>query len=153
MPQKPKTVFQLRRIFGLAKPLNCSDEDLRELAHDVSGGRVERLSLLTWEEANAMIRRLGGEPFNSSSSGSPVPRRTANYRKQRDGIVTMASPQALAYLDRLAERRGMSPEGLERMCYRMLKSKRPLTAQGCNAVIEALKSMNARDRRRNQEAA
>lgn len=142
---KLKTTEQLRAVFGLGRKLGLEKSDLEELAADITGGRTDRLSLLSWEEANAMIRRLGGEPF-SPSSGNPTPRRTANYRKQRDGIVTMATPKALALMDDLAARRGMSPEGLERMCYRMLKSKRPRTAQGCNAVIEALKSMNARDK-------
>lgn len=143
----PKTTEQLRAIFGLGKNLGCEKSDLEELAADITGGRVERLSLLSFDEANAMISRLGGEPFNPSSS-SPVPRRTANYRKQRDGIVTMATPKALALMDDLAAKRNMSPEGLERMCMRMFKSKRPRTATACNAVIEALKSMNARDKKR-----
>lgn len=148
----PKTTEQLRAIFGLGKKANFEKADLEEMAADITGGRVERLSLLSFDEANAMIRRLGGEPF-SPSSGSPLPRRTANYRKQRDGIVTMATPKALAMMDDLAARRGMSPDGLERMCNRMFKSKRPRTAQACNAVIEALKSMNRRDARRGKKEA
>lgn len=149
MKFQPKTTEQLRAIFGLGRNLGCEKSDLEEMAADVTGGRVDRLSLLSWEEANAMIRRLGGEPF-SPSSGTPVNRRTANYRKQRDGIVTMATPKALAMMDDLAAKRGMSPLGLERMCMRMIKSKRPRTAVACNAVIEAFKSMNARDRKKQE---
>lgn len=141
-----KTVDQNRAIFGLAHKLNMETEDIRDLADDVTGGRTRSLKEISFDEANAIIVRLGGEAF--PPDGSPAaPRRTVNHRKQQAGVVTLASPAHLRKLDDLAAARGISPEGLERMCFRMLRSKRPATAKGCNAVIEALKSMAKRERR------
>lgn len=142
---KPKSTEQLRAIFGLGRNVGCTKEDLEELAADVTGGRVERLSLLSWGEANAMIARLGGEPF--SASGSPVPRRTENYRNQRAGIKRIESRQHLELIASLAQSRNMSPEGLERLCRRMIKKPSPVTTAEGNKIVEALKAMNARDRR------
>ena len=153
----PKTTEQLRAIFGLGKKLGCDKSDLEELAADVSGGRVERLSLLSWEEANAMIVRLGGEPF--TSSGLPVARRTENYRNQKAGIKRIETGRHLDLIDELARLRNMSPEGLEKLCRRMIKKPRPTTTQEGNKIVEALKAMNRRDRlyprstRRTKEAA
>jgi hypothetical protein len=47
----------------------------------------------------------------------------------------------------LAAKRGISAEGLERLCRRMLKGNpRPRTTAETNKIIEALKAMNERDR-------
>lgn len=139
----PKTNEQLRAIFGLGKDRGFAKEDLEELAADQTGGQVKRLSLLSFDQANAMIKHLGGDPF--PANGVQVPRRTENHRKQKAGVITMASPAHLAKMDDLAAKRGMKPEQLQRLCLRMLKTKRPTTAIGCNKVIEAIKSMNQRD--------
>lgn len=150
MSAQPKTTEQLRAIFGLGKKLGFDKERLEELASVQTAGQVERLSLLSFDQANAMIVHLGGDAFPQSALSDPlsaVPRRTVNHHKQKAGIVTMASPKALALMDRLAAERNMTPEGLERMCLRMLKKKRPTTAKGCSAVIEAIKKMNARDKK------
>jgi hypothetical protein len=136
-----KNQQQLRAIFGLAARRGFDKTELEELAREICG--TDRLSQLTFDAANKLIQRLGGEPVRPSAD---IPRRTLNYRKQRDGVVTLASPGALRLMEHLAAARGMSREGLERLCMRMLQTKRPLTARGCSAVIEALKSMNRRDR-------
>jgi hypothetical protein len=151
MPKfQPKTVPQLRAIFGLAKKLNCGEEDLRELAADVSRGRVDRLSLISFDEANAMIVRLGGEAFSESRT----PRRTINYHRQQAGVQQIAQPQHIEKMRKLAAGRGISDEGLQRMCRRMLKGNSwPRTTDETNKIIEALKAMNARDRRAAKEAA
>lgn len=137
-----KTTEQLRAIFGLGKKLNCEKADLEELAADVTNGRIERLSLLTFDEANAMIVRLGGEAFPVSPA---VPRRTANHRKQQAGIKTVETARHLNLIDELARLRNMSPEGLERLCRRMIKKPRPVTTAEGNKIVEALKAMNRRD--------
>jgi hypothetical protein len=144
MPKtQPKKNFQVRRIFGLAKPLNCGEEDLRALAADVSGGRVGRLSLVNFDEANAIIERLGGEPFRSSG----VPRRTVNYHRQQAGVQQIAQASHLKLMDDMAAKRGIGIDGLERLCRRMLKgNSRPRTTSETNNIIEALKAMNKRDR-------
>lgn len=138
-----KTYEQLRRIFGLAKPLNCGKGDLEELAWEASAGRVDRLSLLSFDEADAIIVRLGGEPFLSAA-----PRRTVNYRRQKAGVPQIAQPAHLKLMRDLAAKRGIGDDGLARMCRRMLKgNSRPRTTAETNKIIEALKAMNKRDRR------
>jgi hypothetical protein len=136
---KPKTHGQLQRIFGLAKPLNCGKEDLEELAFEISEGRVERLSLLSFDEANAMIGHLGGEPFGELSP------RTVRHRRQQAGVPTIATNKQLRFLYDLADRRGISDDGLERLCRRMIQKPKPRTTADANKIIEAIKAMNRRD--------
>lgn len=140
MRQQLKTKGQLRAIFGLGRKRGLNKEDLEEIACDVTQGRIVRLSALNFNDANAVIEHLGGDGFARF-----VPRRTQNYRKQIAGVVTLVSPAALEKMDDLAAIRGISKEGLERMCLRMIKRERPITALKCAKIIEALKAMIARD--------
>lgn len=135
---QPKTTEQLRAIFGLGKKLNCAKEDLEEMAG-------MRLSLLSFDQANAMIVRLGGDAFPTPAG--PAPRRTQNYRKQKQGIKTIVTAQQLDKLDRLWFRFDhRTPAGLEAISRRVNKgAARPRTTEECNRVIEAVKSMNERD--------
>lgn len=136
---------QLRAIFGLARKRGLDKPDLEALAAETAG--VSRLSRLSFKDANRLIVRLGGEPFPLVSPvADTTPRRTVNYRRQKAGVVALASPRHLEYLETLARNRGITPQGLDRLCMRMLRSRRPRTARGCNAVIEAIKSMMARDK-------
>lgn len=143
MPKfQPKTNKQLRAIFGLAKPLNCGEEDLRTLAAEISNNRIERLSQLSFAEANAMIKRLGGDGF----TGNGQPRRTVNYHRQQAGVVQIAQPKHIKLMNDLAASRNMTPDGLQRLCRRMLKgNSAPRTTDETNKIIEALKAMNRRD--------
>lgn len=135
-----KTHAQLQRIFGLAKPLGCTKEDLEDLAFEITNGRVERLSLLSFDEANAMIERLGGSPL------SQTPGRTLRHRRQKAGVPQIASHAQIAMLRKIAEKRGITEEGLERLCRRMLRGQpRPRTTAEANKIIEAIKAMNRRD--------
>lgn len=140
---KPKTHIQLQRIFGLAKRLDITKDDLEALAAEVTGGRCERLSLLSFEQANAVITRLGGDAV---ADLSPVPARTLRYRRKKAGVVQIAGSSQIALIDDLAAKRNISADGLERLCRRMLKgSPRPRTSIDANKIIEALKAMIARD--------
>lgn len=143
---QPKTTEQLRAIFGLGKNVGFDKEGLEALAFTMTEGQIERLSALSFDQANAMIRHLGGDPF--PANGVQVPRRTLNHQKQKAGVVTMASPGHLKKMDDLAAKRGMGAEQLQRLCMRTIKSKRPTTAIGCSKVIEALKAMASRDNER-----
>lgn len=147
MKNQPKTTVQIKAIFGLAKSrgVEMDDETKSDLALAASTGRTDRLSFLSFDEANVLIKNLGGDPVPASGV---IPRRTLNHKKQEAGVVTMASWSHLNKMDELAFKRGMSPEQLQRLCMRTIKSKRPRTAQACNAVIEALKSMIQRDNAR-----
>jgi hypothetical protein len=150
MPKfQPKTKAQIKAMFGLGRPLGCGKPDLEALAIDVSGGRVERLSQLSFSEANAIISRLGGNPF----SGNGAPRRTTNYQRQQAGVSQIAQPAQLQLLRDLAAGRNWSDETLEKFCLRVIKYPRPRTTDETNKIIEALKAMNKRDRQTAKEAA
>lgn len=141
---KLKTATQLRAIFGLAKSRGFAldDDGKAGLAATVSCGRTDRLSLLTFAEANVAIKHLGGDPFESRS----VPRRTENYRRQKQGVKQIAQPAHLQLMYSLAAGRNMSSDGLERMGRRTIKHWPPRTTEDTNKIVEALKSMNQRDR-------
>lgn len=136
-PAIPKTTEQLRAIFGLGKKLNCAKEDLEEMAG-------KRLSALTFDEANAMIVRLGGDAFPTPAG--PAPRRTQNYHKQKQGIKTLVTAAQLTHLEDLwFKLPGRTAAGLAAISRRVNRgADRPRTTEECNRVIEAVKSMTAR---------
>lgn len=152
MPVKPtKTAAQIRRMFGLARPLHMAKEDLEALAFEITGERTDHLSALTFDEANAVIGRLGGEPFGK---GRPRSRRSVQRDRQLAGVVNIDLRRSLKLLDELwSAFPGRSPDGLEKLCARMIKHPRPLHTTECGKVIEAVKSMNAREIAREKEAA
>lgn len=144
-----KTNEQVRRMFGLAKVASeaagqTPKEFLEDQAIDVSGGEVERISNLTFDHANAIIRRLGGEPINPPGSVLPS-RRTARYRRAKAGVVQLASPAQLRLLDQLAAGRGITEAGLKKLSMTMIKKPTPRTSAEVSKVIEAIKAMNQRD--------
>lgn len=138
----PKTVDQLRAIFGLGKNLGMDKEALEELAAEKTCGQVTRLSLLTFDQANAMIEHLGGEAFPGTGH---VAARTANYRKQKAGIKTVETNRHLRLIADLAAKRNMSEAGLAKLCMRVIKRPSPATTAQGNKIVEALKAMNRRD--------
>src|SRR5690606_26202939 len=77
MSAPTKTVDQNKAIFGLAANLGMEIDDIRDLAEDVTGGRTRSLKEISFQEANAMIVRMGGEAFPVSPA---APRRTVNHR-------------------------------------------------------------------------
>lgn len=139
---QPKTTDQLRAIFGLGKNLGFDKEGLEDLAAEMTDGKVERLSLLSFDQANAMIKHLGGDPFPASGG---VPVRTANHRRQKAGVRQIETGKHLKLIKDLAKGRNMSDEGLQKLCLRMIKKPRPTTTKEGNSIVEALKAMNARD--------
>ncbi len=138
---KLKSNLQIKRIFGLAKPLGCSKEDLEDLAFEISEGRVDRLSQLTFDEANAMIVRLGGVPLSSAGSS----KRNENYRKQSAGIKTIETEAHLHKIYELGGLRQMNEDGLRSLATRMSLPWPPSTTEQGNKIVEALKAMNRRD--------
>lgn len=143
MPKfQPRTIKQNNAIFGLASKHGVDHNSLRDLAAEVSDGRVDRMGQLSFEEANRIIHRLGGEPF----AGSGQPRRTTNYQRQQAGVKQIAQADHLQLMQDLAAGRNWSDETLEKFCLRVIKYPRPRTTDETNKIIEALKAMNARDR-------
>lgn len=133
-------------MFGLAaKPASVAGvtphDYLSELASDVTRGCTASLAALSYDEANAMIVKLGGDPIASRS----VSKRTENYRKQKSGIETIVTSAHIKKIDELASLRGWSPESLQKFCRRVIKKDSPATAHEANKITEGLKAMNRRD--------
>ncbi len=142
MQTNPKTTDQLRAIFGLGKGLGMDKGDLEILAYSLTDHQIERLSLLSFDQANAMIVHLGGEAFPGQGH---VAARTANYRKQKAGVKSIETGRHLKLIRDLAAKRNMSEAGLASLCMRIIKKKAPVTTAQGNKIVEALKAMNARD--------
>ena len=144
-----KTKEQIGRIFGLArkKGIEMDDEAKAGMALSVTGGITDRLSMLSFEEANALIEKLGGDPI-----ATRTPRRTVNYHRQVAGVPQIAQSNHLKKMYRMAEARNMSDAGVRSLGERMIKHWPPRTTAETNKIIEALKAMNERDARKLEAA-
>jgi hypothetical protein len=145
MEEEPITAEQRKRIFGLARALGMKSDAVAALTRSITGLGVDDgrtgVSKLNWRQANECIVRLGGTPH----ARQEISRRTEQRRRQKTGVPALASAAQLTLIASLAQRRGITPDGLRRLCQRQLKGKeRPTTSREANALIEALKSMNAR---------
>ncbi len=143
---QPKKPFQIQRMFGLArKPADAAGIPVKEFLEDLAGnitrGRVDRLSLLTFEDANNIIARLGGTPFANYGHS----KRTENYRKQAAGIKTIETGAHVEFIRKQAERRNMTEEGIAKLAARMNLPWPTQTTEQGNKLAEALKAMNRRD--------
>lgn len=143
---QPKSNSQIRRLFGLAKPnahTACMEvhDYLADLANHVTGERTASLADLTFDEANAMIKALNGDPFPKYGQS----RRTENYRKQKAGIKSVETENHLNFILELAQLRGMSLDGVTKLAGRMNLPWPPRTTEQGNKIVEALKAMNKRD--------
>lgn len=141
---KEKTVRQLRKIFALAKG-KLDEEMIRDLAEGITGDRS--LSKLSFDDANKIIKRLGGTVLHA------VSKRTEQRRRQKAGVVHIVTHAQLDEMERRAKLRGMSDDGIDSLCRRTLgrnigEDPRPRTTAECNKIIEALKAMEARDANR-----
>lgn len=133
-------------MFGLANKAGLTHEDLKDWAAEVSNGRTDRTSKLYTNECQMIIDRL------NKVVNPQTPQRTINWRKQQNGVKTIATATHIDYLRMLARARGMTEDGLKSLCKKMLRDAAgnpldfPRTAQECNKVIEAIKAMNRRDK-------
>ena len=149
MPRfNPKTTKQNAAIFGLGSKRGLAHDDLRDLCSDVTKGRTDQISKISFEEANEMIHQLGGRPF-PAFAGS---RRTQNYHRQKAGIESIVTKQHLAKMEKeWFAKPTRTAVGLREFCNRMLKDAngnpldKPRTTKECNKVIEGIKAMNRRD--------
>jgi len=139
---KLRTISQNSKMFGLAAKCGLTHEDLRDCAAEISGGRTDHTSELYISEADQIIYWLE----KLVQPKPDVAPRTVNYHRQKLGVKQIAQPAHLDLMDSLARQRGITEEGLERLCRRMLKGNpRPRTTSETNKIIEAVKAMNARD--------
>jgi hypothetical protein len=140
---QPKSVGQVRCIFGLARKHGLDNDLLHDVVLSVTSadGRQGKKSIaaLTFDEADLVIAHLKGSEYKST------PRRTVHYRRKKAGVSQVAQPAHLALMRDLARQRNMSDEGLSDLAKRIIKHYPPRTTSETNKVIEALKSMNRRD--------
>ena len=142
MPKfNPRTLKQNSAIWSLANKRGLSNEELQNKAYEVTK-RTKHLSKLSFDEANKLIKELGGRPFPSFTRsrrpkvGTPQPVTEEHLRKMESLWFAKSHRTAV---------------GLRTLCNRMLKDAdgnpldRPTTAHECNKVIEAIKAMNKRD--------
>src|SRR5947209_8535594 len=109
MPKaQPKKHFQVQRIFGLARTQAelrgvTTKEQIEEVIF-VTIDRNPRISELTFDEANKVIKQLGGDAFANYGHS----KRTENYRKQSAGIKTVETEAHVKKIRDLAAQRNMS---------------------------------------------
>lgn len=147
-----RTNAQNRAMHALAAQRGLAHEDLQTLAGEVTKGKTQRTSELTFRQANQVIEKLGGQPLPDYGK---TPRRTQNYRRRNAGITaksTVPTELQIAHIRTLAEKRNMSEEGLERLATRMNINWPPKTCAGAQGLTEALKSMIKRDKAQKEAA-
>lgn len=136
-----KSHQQVKCIFGLAKAKGLDNDELHTLVAEATrkGNRDGKTSIaaLNFIEADAVIARLGGEPFAA--------RRTVQHRRQKAGVVQLAQPSHLQLMRDLGSKRHIGEDELARLAKRMRLPYPPHTTSQTNKIVEALKSMNKRD--------
>lgn len=130
-------------MHGLAAQRGMGRDGLHQLAAEVTGGRTESTSQLSFDEANDVIERLGGEPLPASA---PLSQRSQQLRRQKAGVKQIVSAAQLDLMLTLWRvRPGRTAEGLKTLCRRVNRGiDSPRTTEECNRLIEAIKSMNKR---------
>ncbi len=140
---KLRTKAQNSLMFGLASRAGVSHDDLREWTSEITNGRTDHTSELYFHEAVQIIDRL--QAFVNPTADK-TPRRTQQYRRQQAGVDQIVSPQQLQKLNDLwFSKPERTASGLESICFRTIKVNSPRTTKQCNAIIEAVKSMNRRE--------
>ncbi len=138
---KFRTKAQNSLMFGLAAKAGVSHDDLREWTSEITNGRTDHTSELYYGEAVEIIDRL--QKFVNPDE---TPRRTVNYRKQKTGVKTIETQAQLKKINDLwFAIPGRTASGLESICLRTIKIEKPRTTKEGNKIVEAIKSMNARE--------
>jgi hypothetical protein len=135
-----KAAWQLRCMFGLAKPLAEaagmeSDEYLRALARHVTR-RDLGLRELYFDEASEIISEL---KRIAKRTGRVVPLRTDQWRRKKAGVKKIETQDHLALIEDLRLKLGYSKEYVEGISLRANKRAIPITTEQGNRVIETLK--------------
>lgn len=138
---QPKKNFQIRRMFGLAKQFaEVSGRETKDYIEEVIFCQIERnppISDLTFDEANAVIKSLGGDPFRAYGNS----KRNENYKKQQAGIKTIETDAHLRKIEDLAGKLDWDADRLRGFCQRQIKRDTPTTTEEGNKVLEGLKAM------------
>ncbi len=152
MPET-RTKIQNAKMHGIAAKLGIPHEDLGDFAFEYSEGRTDHTSELYVAEMDKLIRHL--EYLLAQKTGETTPRRTVNYRRAKTGVVSIETPRQIKKLNDLWFAYAFrTAEGLEKLCLNTIKTDAPKTTKEFQKMIEAVKSMNAREAAKsNQEAA
>lgn len=148
MPKKNlRTNQQNKALHLLLNKHGFTSDDKAEMVFDLTNGRTEHSSEMSFDEANAMIERLGGTPFRSRQK-----RQTQYFPKN---VIALVSTQAK---EKIVELRNQRPllagvEAWHRFCQRTCGKTEPRTVKDGQKIIEALKAMNKRDAETAKEAA
>lgn len=139
---KPRTLQQNKIIHSLLNTWGFDSESKREMVLDITKGRTESTKELTFAEANFLIEKLQGTaPSNAPGKST----RNIQHKRATAGVPTIVTPTHLDEMRRLWRSiEGRTDAGLQSLTERIIKKPRPRTAQECNKVIEAIKSMNKR---------
>lgn len=132
-------------MFGLAEPkaklAGMETHDyLADVVFRITRERTDSLAELTFDEANACIKDLGGVPFQLFARS----KRTENYRKQQAGIKTIETDAHLKLIEELSGALGWDADRLRGFCQRQIKKDSPTTTEEGNKVVEPLKAMCSR---------
>lgn len=145
----PRTNAQNKAIHSLLNQFNFDRDSKAEMVFDITNGRTESSGEMSFDEANVMIRRLGGRAFDAPNQFRS--RRTENYHKQKAGIQTIPTSTHVDLMRSRAHRRGITPDGLGDLSARVNGGNRhPKTSKEVSRVIEAIKAMDARDKKKSQ---
>jgi hypothetical protein len=136
MSAQPKSIPQVKAIFGEGRKCGFDDEGIRDVVESVTR-RTRHVSELSHAEAQQVIQRLKGRSF--------IPLRTLQYRRARQGVKQVVQEGQLNLIADLASQRNWSAETLVNFCKRQCGHHPLRTTEDANKVIEALKSMNKRE--------
>ena len=135
-----KTKSQLGRIFGLANSLGMTDAERRDVCQKVSGQRS--LKSLSKNQADAMIREMGGTPMLVKYKKGEPSLRTKQLHRQKANVLQFETQAHLSLIRDLAALAGISEEGWQSISKKMNRGAAiPKTTKQGNNLIEALKSM------------
>lgn len=119
---------------------NMTDEDFREMIFDMTNGKSESSSALSFDQKNEVISKLGGTPFTKSL-------RDINRQRAKTGVENIDTRLQEKLLNDLwFAFPYRTPGGLEKICLSTIKRAKPLTTKDFNKVIEAVKDMNKPER-------
>lgn len=137
-----RTKLQNASIHQRRSVTKITDENYRVLVFNLTNGRTETSAEMTTQEADELIKALGGVPPVRS-------RRTQQRRNKAAGVIGLITPAQTQTLNALAEARwGVNfAQPLQSLCQRMHRRKSPRTSKQAQSLIEAIKAMQARDQK------
>ena len=135
-----RTKLQNAIIHQRRNVTKITDENYRVLVFNLTNGRTETSAEMTTQEADELIKALGGVPPVRS-------RRTQQRRNKAAGVIGLITPAQTATLNALAEARWGTDytKPLAALCQRMHRRNAPHTSKQAQSLIEAIKAMQARD--------